>query len=129
MSRPIRVVICDDVASLRFVLTVVCTLDEDVEVVGEAADGHEALAVAESLRPDVLLLDLSMPQLDGFEVLERLPAVAPDTRVVVLSGLSRDVAEARALELGAAGYVEKGAPPEQILAAVRDAAGVYDGAP
>lgn len=129
MSRPISVLICDDVASLRLVLTVVCSLEDGIEVVGEAADGHAALALAESLRPNVLLLDLSMPGLDGFDVLERLSAVAPDTRVVVLSGLSRDVAEARALELGAAGYVEKGAPPEQILAAVRDAAGVYDGAP
>lgn len=83
--------------------------DARFEVVGQAADGVEALAVVAAVRPHVLLLDLAMPRMDGLQVLMRLRETEPDVTVVVLSGFSaRDVAD-QALGLGARAYVEKGA--------------------
>lgn len=117
----IRVLICDDHDLMRAMLTVACTVDGDVEVVGEAENGSVALARLAALRPDVVLLDVSMPEVDGLEVLSRLPEVAPATRAVVLSGFGDGLA-ATALELGAAAYLTKGTSPTEIRAAIRAAA-------
>ena len=118
----IRVYLCDDVAALRLVTRTVLELEPGVEVVGEAGDGRTALAEVERLRPDVLVLDLSLPELDGLEVLEQLAQVSPETRVVVFSGYPRDQLGAAALARGARRYVEKGADIEEVARAVREVA-------
>lgn len=107
-QRRWRVVLADDAEDLRVLLAVHIGGDERFEVVGEAMDGVEALAVVESVQPDVLLLDLAMPRMDGLEVLVRLRAAGNGVMVVVVSGFAARDVGARALELGARAYVEKG---------------------
>ena len=96
----------------------VLELDERIDVVGEAGDGLQAVELAESLRPDIMLLDLSMPRCDGLEALPRIREVSPETRVIVYSGLDKAAMEPRARELGAAAYVEKGISADELVAAV-----------
>ena len=115
----IRVYLCDDVAALRLVTRTVLELEPGVEVVGEAGDGRTALADVERLKPDVLVLDLSLPELDGLEVLEELARVSPGTRVVVFSGYPEEQLGAAALARGARRYVEKGADIDEVARAVR----------
>ena len=115
----IRVYLCDDVAALRLVTRTVLELEPDLEVVGEAGDGRTALADVERLQPDVLVLDLSLPELDGLEVLEELARVSPGTRVVVFSGYPEEQLGAAALARGARSYVEKGADIDEVARAVR----------
>lgn len=112
MSEPdgVRsVVLADDADDLRRLVRKLLERDGRFVVVEEAANGIEAVAAAERHRPDLLLLDLAMPLMDGLQALPEIRRVAPDTKVVVLSGFSADSAAAQALELGAADYVEKGA--------------------
>lgn len=117
----IRVYLCDDVAALRLVLRTVLEL-EGCEVVGECGDGASAVADVVQLEPDVLLLDLSLPELDGLEVLEALRERAPGVKVVVFSGYpTAQLAEA-ALARGASRYLEKGIDLDAVAAAVREVA-------
>jgi DNA-binding NarL/FixJ family response regulator len=120
---PLRVVICDDVAELRALMRAQLEADGDIAVVGEAGDGLEAVRLIEDERPDLVLLDLSMPGMDGLEVLVRLREAAPEARVVVFSGFGAGPLGRRAVALGAYDYVEKGAPAEELRRAVRAAAG------
>ncbi|MFD0664906.1 response regulator [Thermocatellispora tengchongensis] len=94
----------------------------DITVVAEAADGHQALALARSERPDVVLMDLRMPGLDGVGAIERLRADHPDIRVIVLTTYDTDADVSRALSAGVAGYLLKDAPREELHQAVRTAA-------
>jgi DNA-binding NarL/FixJ family response regulator len=94
--------------------------EPDFRVVDEAADGHEALEEAAAHRPDVILMDLRMPNLDGIAAIERLPT---DAKVLVLTTFSGDAQVYAALRAGASGYLLKTAPPEQLVAAVRTVAG------
>lgn len=94
----------------------------DIEVVAEAGDGHEALAQARAASPDVVLMDLRMPGLDGVGAIERLSADHPRIRVVVLTTYDTDADVSRALAAGVAGYLLKDAPREELQAAVRTAA-------
>jgi DNA-binding NarL/FixJ family response regulator len=110
-----RVVLADDFADMRHLLRVSLERSGRFEVVGEAANGVEAITLAEDLTPDILVLDLSMPVLSGMEALPRIREVAPDTKVVVLSGFDRAQMESSALEVGAVGYLEKGLRPSQIV--------------
>ena len=103
-----RVLIVDDVADLRALLRMALSHNEEFEVVGEAANGLEAIMQAELHQPDLVVLDLSMPVLDGLEALPRILEVAPDARVVVLSGFDQGRMRGPALAAGAAAYVEKG---------------------
>lgn len=115
------VLICDDNEAIRQLLSTVVDNDPGLQVVGEAADGNEAVVEAIALQPDVILLDLAMPKCSGFEALPELRRVAPDARIVVLSGFtSANVAE-DVLALGAARYIEKGADPDAIVAAIAHA--------
>ena len=115
------VLICDDNEAIRELLSTVVGNDAGLRVVGEAADGNEAIVEAIALQPDVILLDLAMPKRSGLEALPELRRVAPDARIVVLSGFtSANVAE-EVMALGAASYVEKGADSDAIVAAIRQA--------
>jgi NarL family two-component system response regulator LiaR len=118
----IRVVLADDHRIVRAGLMALLASQGDFEVVGEASDGREALEAAERLRPDVLLLDLSMPGLNGVEALRRVRAVSPTTRVLVLSMHAAPEYVRPALAAGAAGYVVKGAGLEDLVDALRTVA-------
>jgi DNA-binding NarL/FixJ family response regulator len=118
----IRVYLCDDVAALRLVVRTVLELDPAIDVVGEAGDGKTALEEVSRLRPDVLVLDLSLPELDGLEILEALEARSPQTRVVVFSGYPKTQLGAAAAERGARRYVETGADVDEVVRAVTEVA-------
>ena len=118
-DTPAGVLICDDNDAIRTLLATVVGNDPGLRVVGEAADGNDAIVEAIALQPDVILLDLAMPKYSGLDALPELRRVAPDARIVVLSGFtSANVAE-EVLALGAASYVEKGADSAAIVAAIR----------
>lgn len=120
MTRPIRLVLADDTEPLRMLLRRVFDDDGRFEVVGEAADGVEALEQVRTHTPDLLLLDLSMPRMDGLEVLDRLRPLGLATKVIVLSGHAADSAAEASLERGALAYIEKGVRPLQLLTCVAD---------
>jgi len=126
----IRVVIADDTRDMRLLLSLALELAGGFEVVGEAANGEEAIAQATAHRPDVVLLDLAMPVLDGLQALPGIRAGAPDALVVVLSGFGADAMGVEAVRLGAATYVQKGVNPtelaEQLRALVRDRTATTD---
>jgi DNA-binding NarL/FixJ family response regulator len=118
----IRVLVADDQAIVRDGLVTVLDLSDDIEVVGEAADGAEALRLAGELQPDVVLMDLRMPVLDGAGATARIIAQAPGTRVLVLTTFADDASIATALRAGAIGYLTKDAGRRELLSAVRAAA-------
>jgi two-component system, NarL family, response regulator NreC len=114
-----RILLTDDHAILRAGLRLLIDNQPDLEVVGEAGNGQEALDKAKALRPDLILLDLSMPEVDGLTVLPSLIAALPQTRVLILT-MHDDVTHLRqALEAGAAGYVLKRAVDQELLIAIR----------
>jgi DNA-binding NarL/FixJ family response regulator len=119
VTGALRVVIADDAEILRSLLRRAIDRDERLEVVGEAANGREALDHVEALAPDVLLLDLSMPVLDGMEVLRNLAGRCP---VVVLTGYGETDLGQQCRELGARAFVEKGAPMTVVCDAIVAAA-------
>jgi two-component system, NarL family, response regulator LiaR len=116
---PIRVLIADDHAVVRQGLRTFLDLQEDVEVVGEAADGEQALAAVAELEPDVVVIDLVMPNVDGIEVIRRLKQHAPGTRAIVLSSFIEDDKLFPAVRAGAAGYLLKDVQPQELVAAIR----------
>lgn len=120
----IRVLVADDQRVVREGLTMVLGLMDDVEVVGAASDGAEAVAMAVELRPDVVLMDLRMPRCDGVEATRRLRERRPETRVVVLTTYSDDRSVIDALRAGARGFLTKDAGGAEIRAALRQ---VLDG--
>ena len=119
----IRVVVCDDHAVVRAGLERLLRSIEDIDVVATAADGAEGVAAAVRLQPDVVLMDLSMPRLDGVAATGQIADAAPHTRVVVLTSFHHQSRIARAIEAGAAGYVLKDATPVELLDAIRSALG------
>ena len=123
----IGVLICDDVESMRVLLGVVVGLRPGLHVVGEAADGERAIAEAARLQPDVILLDLSMPRRTGLDALPEIRRVAPEAKVIVLSGFATQMLADDVLALGAARYIEKGAEPATIAAMIEEVATVPAG--
>ncbi|MGL3198659.1 MULTISPECIES: response regulator [Curtobacterium] len=117
-----RVLLVDDHALVRSGLRAVLGTTDDCEVVGEAATGEEAVAIAPALRPDLVVMDLSMPGAGGVDATARLRAEVPDARVLVLTTFSDDHRVRAALSAGATGYLLKDAAPEEVVAAVRAAA-------
>ena len=115
----IRVLIADDHAVVRQGLRTFLDLQEDIEVVAEAADGEEALAAVERTRPDVVLVDLVMPTVDGAEVIRRLRHRAPAARALVLSSFLDDDRMFAAMRAGAAGYLLKDVQPRELVEAIR----------
>lgn len=122
MTRSIRVVLADDEALLREGLATILDLQLDIEVVGQAADGIEALALVKQLRPDVLVLDVTMPRLDGLGVAERLRRTGDGTRVLMLTSFDRDEYLLKALHAGVGGFVLKDLTRDQLADAVRTVA-------
>jgi DNA-binding NarL/FixJ family response regulator len=118
----IRLLIVDDHPIVRDGLRGAFTGHADFEVVGEAANGADAVARAEALRPDVVLMDLRMPGVDGVAATQRLRERAPEVRVLVLTTFDTDSDVLPAIEAGATGYLLKDAPVEELLRAVRAAA-------
>lgn len=118
----VRVLLVDDEDLVRIGLRMVLGADPAVEVVGEAADGQEALRLLASTQPDVVLMDIRMPRLDGLEALRRLRPTAPDVAVVVLTTFDTDDMVVTALREGATGFLLKNTPPADLLAAVHAAA-------
>jgi len=123
-QAPIRVVLADDTRDIRLLLSLALELAGGFEVVGEAADGREAIDQAAAHRPDVLLLDLAMPVLDGLQAIPEIREHAPESLIVVLSGFGADAMGEEAVRLGATTYVQKGVNPtelaEQLRGLVRD---------
>jgi DNA-binding NarL/FixJ family response regulator len=118
----VTVLICDDAPAMRSLLGVVIGLREGMSVIGEAADGNEAIEQAELLQPDVILLDLSMPRRTGLEALPEINRVAPASKVIVLSGFAASIIDDDVVAHGKAGYLQKGDEPDDILAAIETAA-------
>lgn len=114
-----RVLICDDVEDARFLLRMQLGLEGDLELVGEADNGVEAVRMAREFHPDVVLLDLAMPAMDGFETLGQIVSASPGSKVVVFSALSAETTARRALDQGASAYVQKGAPANEIIGVIR----------
>ena len=117
----IRVLIADDHAVVRQGLRTFLDLQADIDVVGEAADGEEAVAVAAEHAPDVILLDLAMPELDGVGALLQLRETVPAARVIVLTSFGEDERLFTALRAGAAGYLLKDVEPAELVRAIRTA--------
>jgi DNA-binding NarL/FixJ family response regulator len=117
----IRILIADDHAVVREGLRAFLELQDGLEVVGEAADGEQALEAAARLAPDVILMDLVMPRLDGVGAMQQLRRRAPETRVIVLTSFLDDERLMRAVEAGADGYLLKDAEPAELARAIRTA--------
>ena len=119
---PIRLLVADDHPVVRDGLRAMLATQPDMELVGEAATGTQAVAQARALRPDVVLMDLQMPDLDGPAAIAALREQAPEVRVLVLTTFGTDADITRAVEAGATGYLLKDAPREQLFGAIRAAA-------
>ncbi|MFJ9241573.1 response regulator [Streptomyces sp. NPDC101776] len=118
----IRVLVADDQAVVRDGVVLLLTSAEDIQVVGQAGDGNEAVRLAVAERPDVALVDLRMPGLDGAQVTAEIVAAGMETRVLILTTFADDDAVMPALRAGALGYLTKDATGEAVLAAVREVA-------
>ena len=122
----IRLLIVDDHRVVRAGLRMLISTEQGLEIVGEASDGMEAVDLAESLRPDVVLLDLVMPRQDGISTIEQLQYLDPNIRVLVITSFAEDDKIFPAIKAGALGYLLKDFEPDELLAAIRD---VYNGTP
>jgi DNA-binding NarL/FixJ family response regulator len=118
-ERPLRLLVADDQAVVRIGFTAMLDAQSDMTVVGVAADGRQAVSLARELHPDVVLMDIRMPVLDGIEATRQLRTASQSPRVLVLTTFDLDDYVYDALRAGASGFLLKDATPEQILAAVR----------
>jgi DNA-binding NarL/FixJ family response regulator len=119
MTEPIRIVVADDHPIVRAGIVGLLETAAGIEVVGEAADGAEAVALAEAERPDLVLMDLRMPGVDGASATAQIVAAGTGTRVLVLTTYETDEHILAAIEAGASGYLLKAAPQAEILAGIR----------
>jgi two-component system, NarL family, response regulator LiaR len=121
VADAIRVLIVDDHAVVRQGLRTFLSLQDGIDVVGEASDGREAIAAAQRLRPDVVLMDLVMPRVDGVQAMRELRDHVPGARVIVLTSFLEDDRLLPAIRAGAAGYLLKNVEPSELARAVRTA--------
>lgn len=119
MNTPIRIVVADDHPIVRDGLIAILSTQPDFDVVGKASNGKEALQQIETHQPDLLLLDLEMPEMDGVETLQRLREKHAPVRTIVFTAFDTDERIVGAVQAGAQGYLLKGAPREEIFNAVR----------
>ncbi len=118
----VRVLVADDQAMVRAGFRLLLAEERDIEVVAEAINGLEAVAKAERFQPDLILMDIRMPELDGLEATRRVLAGRPDARVLILTTFDLDEYVYEALRSGASGFLLKDEPPEQLIAGVRTVA-------
>jgi DNA-binding NarL/FixJ family response regulator len=118
-----RVLVVDDAANLRELLTLLLETEDDFEVVGTASDGAEAMAVAAELRPDIVLLDLAMPVMDGMQALPQIRRDLPRAIIVIFSGFEQTALVDEAMVAGADAYLEKGASVTQMVDLLRELRG------
>jgi two-component system, NarL family, response regulator LiaR len=123
---PIRVLLTDDHAIVRKGVRALLATERDIQVIGEAGNGVEAVAQAEALCPDVILMDLVMPKLDGIEATRQITAKIPSARVIVLTSFAADEKVFPAIKAGALGYLLKDSGPEELVRAIQQ---VYRGEP
>ena len=119
-AESIRILIADDHAIVREGLRTLIGTEPGMDLVGEAADGVEAVKKACSLRPDVVLLDMVMPRMDGLEAIHQMKLECPEARILVLTSFSHDDKVFPAIKAGALGYLLKNASPQALLQAIRD---------
>jgi len=125
-SNPIRVFIAEDHAIVRKGVRTLLSLEKDIEVIGEAANGRQAVEQIENLNPDVILMDLVMPELDGVQAIQQIKANHPDAKVLVLSSFATDDKIFPAIKAGALGYLLKDSDPADLVNAIRQVnAGEY----
>jgi two-component system, NarL family, response regulator LiaR len=126
MKKTIRLLITDDHSIVRKGIKALLATEKDMEVIGEAENGVEAVAQAAALKPDVILMDLVMPEMDGIEATRRITAEQPGTRILVLTSFAADDKVFPAVKAGALGYLLKDSTPGQLLESIRQ---VYRGEP
>jgi len=114
-----KILICDDHAVVRAGLRLILQKEKDFQIVGEAENAGQAIELAARQRPDLVLMDISMPELNGLEAIPRLHTVAPEARVIILTVHDDEAYFFQALQAGVAGYVLKGASSDELLAALR----------
>jgi DNA-binding NarL/FixJ family response regulator len=119
VPAPIRVLLVDDEPLLRMAFTMVLDAQSDMVPVGEAGDGADAVRQARALRPDVVLMDVRMPGVDGIEATARIVESCPDSRVLILTTFDLDAYAFAGLKAGASGFLLKNALPEELLGAIR----------
>jgi len=129
MTRRTRLLLVDDQPGTRHLLRLTLEETGQYDVAGEAADGADAVVAAYKLRPDAILLDLSMPGMNGLEALPLLLEACPRARVVVHSGFENEFLTARAMQEGAHGFLEKGLPPEAFVAQLQAMLSIESPAP
>ncbi len=110
----------DDVEELRTLIRLMLESDGRFEVVGEAADGHEAVEKARELRPDVITLDIAMPRIDGMQAIPLIHDASPGVRILVLSGFESEEMSRRAIATCATSFLSKGTPPENIISTLHE---------
>jgi NarL family two-component system response regulator LiaR len=125
-ERPIRVLLVDDHAIVRKGVRALLATERDIQVVGEANDGLEAIAQAKALCPDVILMDLMMPQMDGIEATRQITALQPGMRILVLTSFAADDKVFPAIKAGALGYLLKDSGPQELVQSIHR---VYRGEP
>jgi DNA-binding NarL/FixJ family response regulator len=121
-NGPIRILLVDDHEMVRRGMRDFLSLHDDIEVVGEAADGVEAVERATELRPDIIVMDLMMPNLDGIDATSRIKASLPDIEVIALTSFIEEARVVAAIEAGASGFLLKDAEADELAAAIRAAA-------
>ena len=119
MENEIRILICDDHAVVREGLRALITTEPDMIIAGEAADGENAVVAFRELRPDVTLLDMVMPRMDGVEALKQILSEFPGARILILTSFSEDEMVFPAIKSGALGYLLKESSPEELIRAIR----------
>jgi NarL family two-component system response regulator LiaR len=119
MSKPIRVMIADDHAIVRKGIGALLKTEPDIEVVGEAQDGKQAIAEASRLQPDVILMDLVMPEVDGIAAIQHIAAHQTEVRILVLTSFATDDKIFPAIKAGALGYLLKDSGPQELVQAIR----------
>jgi len=119
-SQTIRVMIVDDHAMVRAGIKILLEQFEGIQVIGEAANGCQAIELVKQLDPDVILMDLHMPAMDGIEATKRILAIQPDQHIIVLTGMLDDERLFQAIHAGAQGCAEKTVQPEELIQSIRD---------
>ena len=125
-NQPIQVLIVDDHVMVRKGIKALLSEYEDISVTGEAANGLKAIEMVEQLKPDIVLIDLAMPVMEGTEAIKRIIAINPQQRIIVLTSYTGDDKLIPAIKAGALGYLVKDAQPEELVQSIRD---VYAGEP